>query len=73
MVKQVNVKNLSQVKEIAKFASSCTHDIGVHDEAGAIADAKSILGLMRLDYSKPVRLVSENIHDLEYVAKALRS
>ncbi len=73
MVKSINVKNLSQVKEIVKKASRCKDDIGVHDEAGAIADAKSILGLMRLDYSKPVRLVSENAADLEYVATAVRS
>ncbi len=73
MVKQINVKNLSQVKEIVKMASRCGDEIGVHDEAGAIADAKSILGLMRLDYTKPVRLVSENEAELEYVAKAVRS
>ena len=73
MVKLINVKNLSEVKEIVSKASRCTDDIGVHDEAGAIADAKSILGLMRLDYTKPVRLVSENEAELEYVAKAVRS
>lgn len=73
MVKQINVKNLSQVKEIVKMASRCDDEIGVHDEAGAIADAKSILGLMRLDYTKPVRLVSENASAIEYVAKAVRS
>ena len=73
MVKSINVKNLSQVKEIVKKASRCMDDIGVHDEAGAIADAKSILGLMRLDYSKPVRLVSENEAELNYVANAVRS
>mgnify|MGYP001453103728 FL=1 len=72
MVKQINVKSLSQVKEIVKVASRCSDDIGVHDEAGAIADAKSILGLMRLDYTKPVRLVSENEAELEYVARAIR-
>ena len=71
MVKQINVKNLSQVKKIVQAASHCTDDIGVHDEAGAIADAKSILGLTRLDYTKPVRLVSENKSELEHVAKAL--
>ena len=73
MVRLINVKNLSQVKEIVKKASHCYDEIGVHDEAGAIADAKSILGLMRLDYSKPVRLVSENEAELDYVAQAIRS
>lgn len=71
MVKQVNIKSLSQVKEIVKVASRCTSDVGVHDEAGAIADAKSILGLMRLDYSRPVKVVSEDMRDLDAVVNAV--
>ena len=73
MVKSINVKNLSQVKEIVKKASRCMDHNGEHHEAGAIADAKRILGLMSLDNSKPVRLVSENAAELEYVATAVRS
>lgn len=71
MVKQISIKNLSQVKEIVKIASRCNDEVGVHDEAGAIADAKSILGLMRLDYSRPVKVVSENALELERVVKAI--
>lgn len=33
-------KPLAKVKKIVQVASRCTDDIGVHDEAGAIADAK---------------------------------
>lgn len=71
MVKQVRIKTLSQVKQIVKAASRCNDDVGIHDELGAIADAKSILGLMRLDYSRPVRVVSENEHELESVVRAI--
>ncbi len=71
MVKQVRIKTLSQVNDIVKAATRCTDDLGVHDEMGAIADAKSILGLMRLDYSRPVKLVSENEHELEAVVRAI--
>ena len=71
MVNQVNIKSLSQVKEIVKVASRCNSDVGVHDEAGAIADAKSILGLMRLDYSRPVKVVSEDVRDLDAVVRAV--
>ena len=46
-------------------------DIGVHDAKGSIADAKSILGLMSLDYTKPVMLVSENERELEHVFNAI--
>ena len=41
-------------------ATHCVDEIGVHDGKGSIADAKSILGLMSLDYTHPVMLVSEN-------------
>ena len=52
-------------------ASGCCDDIGVHDAKGSIADAKSILGLMSLDYTKPVMLVSENERELEHVFNAI--
>lgn len=71
MIKQVTIKNFSEVKNIMSAATSCRDDIGVHDTKGAIADAKSILGLMSLDYTKPVLLVSENERELERVCKAL--
>ena len=39
---------------------------------GSIADAKSILGMMSLDYSHPVKIVCENEHDLNSVVNALK-
>ena len=41
-------------------------------EAEVIADAKSILGMMSLDYSHPVKIVCENEHDLNSVVNALK-
>ena len=46
-------------------------DIGVHDDFGAIADAKSIMGLLHLDYSKPVRVVCESENELRRVCRPL--
>ena len=43
----------------------------VHDGKGSIADAKSILGLMSLDYTHPVMLVSENEKELQRVYEAI--
>ncbi len=40
---------------------------------GSIADAKSILGMMSLDFSHPVKLVSEDERDLNRVYKALKN
>lgn len=71
MVKQVKVSNFDDVKTIMNAATHCVDDIGVHDARGSIADAKSILGLMSLDYTKPVMLVSENERELERVLSAL--
>ena len=71
MVKQVKISNFDEVKSIMNAAARCPDDIGVHDSRGSIADAKSILGLMSLDYTKPVMLVSENERELESVLRAL--
>ncbi|MEG0769960.1 MAG: hypothetical protein RSG59_08545 [Ruthenibacterium sp.] len=71
MIKQVKISNFTEVKNILNAATSCMDDIGVHDTKGSIADAKSILGLMSLDYTRPVMLVSENEDELAHVLSAL--
>lgn len=71
MVKEIKVNNFSEVKEIVSAASACVDEIGVHDKNGSIADAKSILGLMSLDYSAPVKLVSENECELDRVYRSV--
>ncbi len=73
MVKQVKISSFNEVKSIVAAATLCIDQIGVHDQQGSIADAKSILGLMSLDYTKPVLLVSENSEELEKVYAALVS
>ena len=73
MVKQVKVSNFTEVKGIVSAAAKCYNDVGVHDMKGSIADAKSILGMMSLDFSHPVELVSENERDLNRVYKALKN
>ena len=71
MVKRVMISNFTQVKNMMTAASGCPMDIGVHDAQGSIADAKSILGLMSLDYTHPVLLVSEDAQALEQVYSAI--
>lgn len=71
MVKQIKISSFNEVKTIVAAATSCLDQIGVHDQQGSIADAKSILGMMSLDYTQPVLLVSENPCELERVYKAL--
>ena len=73
MVRQVKVSNFTEVKGIVSAAAKCYNEVGVHDMKGSIADAKSILGMMNLDFSHPVELVSENERDLNRVYKALKN
>ena len=73
MVKQVKISSFNEVKSIVAAATLCMDQIGVHDQQGSIADAKSILGMMSLDYTKPVLLVSENPSELERVYEALHN
>lgn len=73
MKKEIRVNNFTQVKAILHAATASTSHINVHDYAGAIADAKSILGLMTLDYTNPVVLVSDNEADLERIAGTVKS
>ena len=51
------------------MASRSDYDIGVHTESNQIADAKSILGLMALDYDNPIRIVTEDEHFLKQLDK----
>lgn len=51
------------------LAMQSSRDIGVHTTDGKIADAKSILGLMALDYNKPVKVVTEDSHFIKQIEK----
>ena len=73
MVRQVKISNFSEVRGIVSAATEfCNNEIGVHDMKGSIADAKSILGMMSLDYSHPVKIVCEDEKALDRVMSVLR-
>ena len=72
MVRQVKVSNFTEVQGIVSAAAKCYNEVGVHDMKGSIADAKSILGMMTLDYSRPVKIVSEDEKDLDRVIRAVK-
>ena len=71
MRKQITIQNFGQIQSMLNAAVNCRGNIGVHDTRGSVADAKSILGLMRLDYSRPVTVESENEPELRSVCKAV--
>ena len=72
MVRQVKVSSFSEVQGIVSAAAKCNNEVGVHDMRGSIADAKSILGMMSLDYSHPVKIVCEDENDLSRVISAIK-
>lgn len=60
MVKKIKLSTANELKEFMNLAWHCPDDVGVHTFDGRIADAKSILGLISLDYNSPVMVVTEN-------------
>lgn len=60
MVRDMKITSFRQVQLLANAAVKIPEEVGVHDGNGSVADAKSILGLMSLDYSRPVSIVSES-------------
>lgn len=72
MTKPVKVTSFRQVHDIVTAAAKCRQEVNVQDLKGAIADAKSILGLMNLDYSQPVRICGDDPAEVEMVLSAIR-
>ena len=71
MEREVRISAFSEVKAIHDAAREIDSEIGVHDFNGSIADAKSLLGLMSLDYSEPVKIVSENERAVMHIIRML--
>ncbi|EOS65552.1 hypothetical protein C814_00031 [Anaerotruncus sp. G3(2012)] len=67
MVKEIMLHSAEDLRQFMYLAMQSVEDIGVHTVEGKIADAKSILGLMALDYNKPVRVVTEDPHFLKQI------
>lgn len=72
MEKRIKVQNLKDVRAITSAATGWHDAIEVCDTLGAIANAKSILGLMRLDYTKPVSLRCNNPAAVDCICKSLK-
>lgn len=60
MVKKIKLNTADDLRRFMNLAWDCDSDIGVHAPDGKIADAKSILGLISLDYNQPVMVVTED-------------
>lgn len=69
LIKEVMLHSAEDLRQFMYLAMQSSEDIGVHTVDGKIADAKSVLGLMALDYSKPVKVVTEDNHFVKQLSK----
>lgn len=60
MYRLIKLEQANDLRDFMNLACKCKHDVGVHTDQNQIADAKSILGLMALDYHYPVKVVTED-------------
>ena len=60
MVRDIMLYTSNDLRDFMHLACSSPMDIGVHTMDNQIADGKSVLGLMAIDYKKPVTVVSED-------------
>ncbi len=65
MIRKIKLTTSNDLKDFMNLAVKSTMDVGVHTDDNQIADAKSILGLMAIDYNKPVKVVTEDIDFLK--------
>lgn len=73
MVKHIKLNTAEDLREFMNIAWKCPNDVGVHTIDNKIADAKSVLGLMSLDYTKPVRVVTEDTSFFRNIGKWLQA
>lgn len=73
MTRTINITKFSEVRALQSVASEYPIDIWVEDANGSGADAKSLLGLMSLSYTDPVKIVvdDKNDHILEIFMRRL--
>ena len=60
MTRKIRLTMANDLKEFMELATFSDYDIGVHTSAHQVADAKSILGLMALDYDDPLIIATED-------------
>ena len=60
MIRYIKLNTSNDLRDFMHLACASPMDIGVPTMDNQIADGKSVLGLMAIDYSNPVKVVSED-------------
>ncbi|MDR3091753.1 MAG: HPr family phosphocarrier protein [Clostridiales bacterium] len=71
MQQSIVIKTSSELSKFMHLAWESEYEIGVHDHKGAIADAKSVLGLLALDFHEPVLVVTDDDKFIKKIESAL--
>ena len=69
MIKSIMLNTSNDLRDFMHLACSSPMDIGVHTVDNQIADGKSVLGLMAIDYKKPVKVISEDEKFMKQIEK----
>ncbi|MDO5424229.1 MAG: HPr family phosphocarrier protein [Eubacteriales bacterium] len=64
----IKIETVEDLQKFMNLAWNSPMDVGVHTKDNQIADGKSVLGLMAIDYERPVMVVTED----ERLVKQLR-
>ncbi len=60
MIREIKINTPNELRDFMHLACASPMDVGVHTVDNQIADGKSVLGLMAIDYDKPVKVVSDD-------------
>lgn len=71
------IKRFNQVKRLHDVVSRskmfANTEVKIADAFGSVADAKSLLGMMSLNYNKPINIICENNELTCYLIKVLEA
>lgn len=60
MIREIMLETPNDLRDFMRLTQTSPMDIGVHTVDNQIADGKSVLGLMAIDYREPVMVVSDD-------------
>ena len=60
MTRTIRLTMANDLKEFMEMATLSDYDIGVHTSDRQVADAKSVIGLMALNYDDPLIVVTDD-------------
>ena len=73
MILNMKLNSLEELYELQRLASQADRPVFVGNEDDTIrADARSFLGLMTLDYTHPVRVITDSLYVIRQLEHHLR-